>query len=95
MIYKACADLGVWPLSRVVKVDDSEAGIEEGVAAGCFTVGVSASGNTVGLSREALADLAPDDRTRRVSAAETRLKAAGADLVIASVADLVPALRGL
>ncbi len=26
MIYKACAELGVWPLSRVVKVDDSEAG---------------------------------------------------------------------
>ena len=95
MIYRACADLGVWPLSRVVKVDDSEAGVEEGVAAGCFTVGVSASGNTVGLSREALAALAPADRARRVNDAETRLKAAGADLVIQSVADLVPALRGL
>jgi phosphonoacetaldehyde hydrolase len=26
MIYKACAELGVWPLSRVVKVDDAEPG---------------------------------------------------------------------
>ena len=94
MIYKACADLGVWPLSRVVKVDDSETGIEEGVAAGCFAVGVSASGNTVGLSREALAALAPDERTRRLADAEARLKAAGADLVIESVADLVSALNG-
>ena len=93
MIYKACAELGVWPLSRVVKVDDSEAGVEEGVAAGCFTVGVSASGNTVGLSREALAALAPDERARRIADAEARLKAAGADLVIESVADLVQALR--
>jgi phosphonoacetaldehyde hydrolase len=93
MVYKACAELGVWPLSRVVKVDDSEAGIEEGVAAGCFTVGVSASGNTVGLSRDALAALAPDDRARRIAHAEARLKAAGADLVIDSVAELVPALR--
>ena len=41
MIYKACAELGVWPLSRVVKVDDAEAGIAEGRAAGCFTVGVA------------------------------------------------------
>ena len=39
MIYKACAELGVWPLSRVVKVDDAEAGIAEGKAAGVFTVG--------------------------------------------------------
>jgi phosphonoacetaldehyde hydrolase len=93
MIYKACADLGVWPLSRVVKVDDSEAGVEEGVAAGCFTVGLSASGNTVALSREGLAALSPDDRARRIADAEARLKAAGADLVIESVADLVPALR--
>src|SRR6185312_12400757 len=50
MIYKACAELGVWPLSRVVKVDDAEAGIAEGRAAGAFTVGVAASGNTVGVS---------------------------------------------
>src|SRR5580698_8496224 len=34
MIYKACAELGVWPLSRVVKVDDAEVGIAEGKAAG-------------------------------------------------------------
>ena len=66
MIYKACAELGVWPLSRVVKVDDSEAGVEEGVATpAAFTVGVSASGNRLGLSREALAALAPADRARR------------------------------
>ena len=57
MIYKACAELGVWPLSRVIKVDDAEAGIAEGRAAGCFTVGLSASGNGVGLSRAMLAAL--------------------------------------
>jgi phosphonoacetaldehyde hydrolase len=92
MIYRACADLGVWPLSRVVKVDDSETGIEEGVNAGCFTIGVSASGNAIGLSREALEALAPDERARRVADAAARLKAAGADLVIESVADLISAL---
>src|SRR5580698_2461409 len=59
MIYKACAELGVWPLSRVVKVDDAQSGIAEGRAAGCLTVGVTASGNGVGLSAEALANLEP------------------------------------
>jgi phosphonoacetaldehyde hydrolase len=92
MIYKACAELSVWPLSRVVKVDDAEAGIAEGRSAGCFTVGVSASGNSVGLSREGLAALEPADRAARLAAAGASLRAAGADLVIETVADLVPAL---
>jgi phosphonoacetaldehyde hydrolase len=92
MIYKACAELGVWPLSRVVKVDDAEAGIGEGRAAGCFTVGVSASGNATGLSAAALAALTPGDRKERLACAAASLTAAGADLVIETVADLVPAL---
>jgi phosphonoacetaldehyde hydrolase len=92
MIYKACVDLGVWPLSRVVKVDDAEAGVAEGRAAGCYTIGVAASGNGVGLSAAALAALPEAERGARIAAAGQALYAAGADLVIDSVADLVPAL---
>jgi phosphonoacetaldehyde hydrolase len=92
MIYKACAELGVWPLSRVVKVDDAEAGIAEGKAAGAFTVGV-ASGNALGLSLEALQALPATERARRIERAGRSLLDAGADLVIDSVADLVPALE--
>ena len=88
MIYKACADLGVWPFSRVIKVDDSETGVEEGKAAGCFTIGVAGSGNGVGLSHDDFSALDAEARTSLVSAARTRLEAAGADLVIDSVADL-------
>ena len=93
MIYKACAELGVWPLSRVVKVDDAEAGVAEGQAAGCFTVGVAASGNGVGLSRDDFLALDGAERERRVAAARLSLTAAGADLVIDTVADLAQALR--
>jgi len=92
MIYKACVDLGVWPLSRVVKVDDAESGVAEGRAAGCYTIGVAASGNGVGLSAAALAALPEAERSARIAAAGKALYAAGADLVIDSVADLVPAL---
>jgi phosphonoacetaldehyde hydrolase len=91
MIYKACAELGVWPLSRVVKVDDAEAGIAEGKAAGAFTVGVT-SGNQVGLSYDAFHALPSAERNSRVQAARASLLAAGADIVIESVADLIPAL---
>jgi phosphonoacetaldehyde hydrolase len=93
MIYKACAELGVWPLARAVKVDDAEAGIVEGRAAGCFTVGVAASGNGIGLSRQAFETLDGADRDARLAAVRTRLKEAGADLVIDTVADLVEALE--
>jgi phosphonoacetaldehyde hydrolase len=92
MIYKACAELGVWPLSRVVKVDDAEAGIAEGRAAGCFTVGVAASGNSVGLSLPAYEALRATQREARLATARAALTAAGADLVIDSVADLPAAL---
>ncbi len=95
MIYKACAELGVWPLSRVVKVDDAEAGIAEGRAAGCFTVGVAASGNEVGLTEAALAALPEDERVDRLAAAAEKLTAAGADVVIDSVRDLIAALRAV
>lgn len=93
MIYKTCAELGVWPLSRVVKVDDTEAGVAEGRAAGCFTVGVAASGNSIGLTQAALRALPAAEREARMAAAETSLLAAGADVVIDTVASLIPALE--
>ena len=93
MIYKACAELGVWPLSRVVKVDDSEAGVAEGRAAGCLTVGLAASGNGVGLPAAELAGLPRTERDARIAAAAQALTAAGADVIIDSVADLIPALQ--
>jgi phosphonoacetaldehyde hydrolase len=94
MIYKICADLGVWPLARVVKVDDAVTGIQEGRAAGAFTVGV-ASGNELGLSPEELQSLPATIRTARLQGARAVLESAGADLVLDSVADLVPALQAV
>jgi phosphonoacetaldehyde hydrolase len=76
-----------------VKVDDTEAGVKEGRAAGCFTVGISASGNEVGLSREALLALPAVDRSVRIAAAETSLRGAGADVVIETVAQLTAVLE--
>jgi phosphonoacetaldehyde hydrolase len=93
MIYKACAELGVWPLSRVVKVDDTEAGVAEGRAAGCFTVGLSASGNGLGLTPSELAGLPAAEREARIAAVAKSLQESGADVVIGSVAELISALR--
>jgi phosphonoacetaldehyde hydrolase len=89
MMYKCFLDLGVGPAWTVVKVDDTEPGIAEGLAAGCWTVGVALSGNAAGYSREELAALTTDERAAARRRATRTLKAAGAHAVIDSVADLM------
>ncbi len=95
MVWKILVEFGAWPATNCVKVDDAEVGIAEGRAAGVWTVGVAASGNAVGLSREDLAALDPADRDARIGHARQLLMDAGAHLVIDSVADLPAALRAL
>ncbi len=93
MIWKALIDLGVWPATNVVKVDDAPAGIAEGKNAGCFTIGVAASGNGMGLRLRDYQCLADEARTLRLDIARAQLLAAGADLVIDTVAQLPGALE--
>ena len=92
MMYRTFADLGVWPPASVVKVDDTGVGIEEGLNAGTWTVGLAVSGNAVGLPLaqwEAL-DAGKQEALRQIATA--KLKAVGAHYVIDSVADLLPVL---
>lgn len=97
MIWRALEVLGVWPTASVVKVDDAPAGLAEGKNAGCLTVGVAASGNAVGLDLPQYRALSETDRALRLAGARSELLAAGADIVIDTVADLPAALamRGL
>lgn len=90
-MYKCFVDLGVYPPSAVIKVDDTEPGIGEGVSAGCLTVGVALSSNHVGMTPDQLA-ATPAERVAELrAAAAEKLTAAGADHIIDTVADL-PAL---
>jgi phosphonoacetaldehyde hydrolase len=95
MLWKNLVDLGAWPATACVKLDDAPVGIAEGRAAGVWTVGVAASGNGVGLSRAALEALAAGDRAARIASARNALEAAGAHIVIDTVADLPDALAHL
>ncbi len=92
MMYRCFVDLGVWPAQAVVKVDDTVPGIAEGLAAGCWTVGVAMSGNAVGLSLAELNALSDMDRAARRTQAVRELTLGGAHYVIDSIADLPPVL---
>jgi phosphonoacetaldehyde hydrolase len=95
MMYRCFADLGVYPPAAVVKVDDTEPGIAEGIAAGSWTVGVTVSGNCVGLSLPEWEATAPAEQARLRDAAAAKLRGAGAHYVIDSVADLLPVLDAI
>src|SRR5262249_34563049 len=93
LLFRAAEYLGVYPMWTVVAVDDTPVGIRAGRNAGCWTVGVSRTGNGVGLSVADLAADPPDEVRRLCAAAERTLLDAGAHVVVESVADLEPALE--
>jgi phosphonoacetaldehyde hydrolase len=95
MMYRTFLDLGVWPAWRVVKVDDTEVGIAEGLNAGCWTVGVAVTGNLFGLSAPDAAALPPHDFEQRRAAACRQLTRAGAHHVVDGLWDLERALDAI
>jgi phosphonoacetaldehyde hydrolase len=92
MCFENARRLSVYPMEALVKVDDTTVGIEAGLNAGMWTVGISRSGNLVGLSEEELDRLTPAEQAQRVAAAEAQLYRCGAHLVVNSIAELPSAL---
>ena len=84
--------LNVYPPAAVAVVDDTIVGIEAGLNAGMWTVGVVRSGNLVGLSAEEFARLDIATQAAQCSGARAQLEASGAHFVVDTVADLPPIL---
>lgn len=95
MIFENMRQLGVFPPASVVTVDDTVVGIEAAINAGTWAVGIGATGNLVGLDREAFETLRDAERAERVEAARRDLMAAGAHCVIDSIGDLPRALDAI
>jgi phosphonoacetaldehyde hydrolase len=89
LLYEAARRLEVYPMWAIVVVDDTPVGIEAGRNAGCWTIGVTRTGNCLGLSLEETNALPCDELKRRCSAGATQLTAAGAHYLIESMADIV------
>ncbi len=88
LLYEAAKRLDVYPLWGCVKVDDTSVGIEAGRNAGCWTVGVTRTGNGVGLSEEETRTMPAEELRRLCDAAAQKLSAAGAHYIIKSVAEI-------
>ncbi|MEK7837033.1 MAG: phosphonoacetaldehyde hydrolase [candidate division NC10 bacterium] len=85
-------NLQVSPVEGCVKVDDTVPGVEEGLNAGMWSIGLAMSGNEVGLPLKDVQALPPADRERRRQRAYTRMSQCGAHYVVDSIADIMPCL---
>ena len=88
MCYQNAMQLGIYPMQAMVKVGDTLVDIEEGLNAGMWTVGLSLTGNLLGLSEAEVKALSPDEREAENQIAAARLSQAGAHYVIDGIWDL-------
>jgi phosphonoacetaldehyde hydrolase len=80
--------LGIDAVGHCVKVDDAVPGIEEGLRAGMWSVGLSVSGNEFGATWEEYQQMDGAEIAHRREVAQQKLSAAGAHYVIDTLADL-------
>ncbi|MGQ0676099.1 MAG: phosphonoacetaldehyde hydrolase [Rhodospirillales bacterium] len=92
MCLKNMIELQVWPVEACVKVDDTVPGVEEGLNAGMWTVGLAVSGNEVGLNLEQWKALSKDRQQAMREKAYRRMQTCGAHYTVDTIADLVPCL---
>jgi phosphonoacetaldehyde hydrolase len=85
-------NLGVSPVEACVKVDDTRPGVEEGLNAGMWTIGLAVSGNEVGLSLAEWNKLDKSDQEHLRRAAYTRMHQTGAHYVVDSITEILPCL---
>ena len=92
MCYLNAVALQTYPMESMVKVGDTVTDIEEGLNAGMWTVGITRTGNEMGLTLADLNALDPGERSRRIQAIDDRFKAAGAHYTLETAADLLPVI---
>jgi len=82
MCYQNAIQLGIYPMQAIVKVGDTLPDIEEGLNAGMWTVGLSMTGNLLGLTEAEAKALSPEESDAAQLKIETQLYQAGAHYVI-------------
>lgn len=92
MCLQNAINLGVDTVAACVKVDDTAPGIYAGQNAGMWTIGLTISGNEVGLSLDEWNALADDEKQVRRDRAWERMKCSGAHYVVDTIADLMPCI---
>jgi phosphonoacetaldehyde hydrolase len=92
MMMKNAELLGVCPPRACVKIGDTVVDIEEGRNAGMWTIGVTRTGNLIGLEQPEWEQLPEAEKHSRLARATQTLRDAGADFVVEDLASCEEAL---
>ncbi len=92
LLYEVAKRLDVYPMSTIVKVDDTVLGIEAGVNAGCWNIGITRTGNLLGLSSEETENIMGAQLDQMISSVSEKMLNAGAHFALESVEDIQVAL---
>jgi phosphonoacetaldehyde hydrolase len=92
MVFDNMVQARIYPVEAVVKVGDTKPDISEGLNAGTWTIGLSKTGNEVGLNEMELAALPEDVVRQKVARAADSLARMGAHYVVETIGDVVPVI---
>jgi len=92
MCYENAIRMGVFPMESMVKVGDTPVDMEEGLNAGMWTVGLTLTGNLLGMNQMEVQGLSDQQRRESAERIGKQLTQAGAHLVIEGIWDLPAAL---
>jgi phosphonoacetaldehyde hydrolase len=95
MCYRNAINLQVYPMEAMVKIGDTVSDIHEGLNAGMWTIGVTKTGNELGLTQAEVASLQPGELKQRLEAIDERLHKAGAHYVAESVGQCPPLIAAI
>ena len=92
MCLQNAINLQITTMEACVKIDDTVPGVEEGLNAGMWTIGLAISGNEVGLMLDEWNALPSEEQERKSARAYTRMRQCGAHYVVDSIADMMPCI---
>jgi phosphonoacetaldehyde hydrolase len=95
MCYLNAIRLQVYPLASMVKIGDTVSDIHEGLNAGMWTVGLTRSGNMLGLTPQEIDRLDPAELACRLQAADHTLRQAGAHYTAEGIWEALPAIEAI
>ncbi len=88
MLFRVMEKTGCYPATRVIKIGDTKADIEEGLNAGAFSVGIIDSSNAMGLSTESFQSLEPEVLEEKRNHIQNDFLRSGAHATIRNLAEL-------
>jgi phosphonoacetaldehyde hydrolase len=95
MCYENAIRLNVFPMQAMVKVGDTLVDIEEGLNAGMWTVGLSLTGNLLGLNHAEVKALSKKEKKEARNRIEGQFYQSGAHYVIDGIWDLLKVLEDI